>query len=97
MTTNVNVTVRCTNKNLMTGMVPPGGGAPVDQVNASMVVVADPSNPTQFTGTLTMTYPLSADVFQIGNYYALAMTDTTAPTSAHAAAPATGHPATPPK
>ena len=80
--TNINVTVRCTNKSLMMGMTPPGGGAPVDQVSAIMTVVSEASN--EFTGSLNMTYPLSADQFQLGNYYALAMTDTTAPVAAHA-------------
>jgi hypothetical protein len=96
MAVNVTYKVRCSNKNLMTGVIPPGGGAAVDTVSATMTLVQDPSNPSVITnGSINFTYNLSDDQFQIGSFYDCTMVDGVAPSGAKGS-PLGGHPGAPP-
>jgi hypothetical protein len=77
---NFIATMRCTTKNLYPTTPPAGGGATADTVNATFTLVQDPANPASTTsGSVTLTYPLSEDQFQIGSYYSMTLAPGTPP------------------
>ena len=86
MAVNITAKTRCTNKNLMTGATPPGGGSPTDMVSASLQVIADTANP-DMSGSVSLTYPLVGDTVQIGLYYDMTLIDGVAPTAAKKSTP----------
>ena len=79
MPINVAVMVRCTSKNLMTGMIPPGGGAAADSVNVQCQLVVPTTGGTATSGSLNMMLPLASDTIELGAYYDLTMVDAAAP------------------
>jgi hypothetical protein len=79
MAVSLTLKVRCSNKNLIQGYVPPGGGtAQPDTVNATFAII-ESSVASLTTGTVTFTYALTDDQFIIGNYYDMTMADGVAP------------------
>lgn len=81
MPVDINVSVRCTSKSLISGGIPAGGGTPTDSISVQCQLVQTTGGPT---GNLSMNFPLAEDHFVVGGYYALTMVDGTAPTGEQA-------------